>query len=250
VTEATEAEFGTIAEWTAQVATDLGPDHHVPAACRGSGSPAALDWLIEKMGLAPDTSFLDCGAGVGGPAAYVARSHSVRPVLVEPEAAACRAARKLFDFPVVCAEASKLPMADSSFDAAWSLGVLCTTPDQLALLRELGRTVRLGGYIGLLVFVAHDDKANELESNYFPTSNGLSDLVNRSALHIEEWLSTADLPEIPEAWNARVETVTQVLTDRHGHTRAWRLAEQQSSTIGRLLNEGALTGELLVLRNG
>jgi hypothetical protein len=70
------------------------------------------------------------------------------------------------------------------------------------------------------------------------------------SLHIEERLTTAGLPEIPEAWNARVETVTQVLTDRHGHTRAWRLAEQQSSRIGRLLEEGALTGELLVLRHG
>jgi SAM-dependent methyltransferase len=250
VTEAMEAEFGTVAEWTAQVAMDLGPDHHVPAGCRGSGSPAALDWLIERMGLAPDTSFLDCGAGVGGPAAYVARSRSVLPVLVEPEAGACRAAKKLFGYPVVCAEASKLPMADSSFDAAWSLGVLCTTPDQLALLRELRRTVRSGGYIGLLVFVAHRDSANELESNHFPTPSGLSDLVGRSSLHVEESLSTAELPEIPEAWNARVETVTQVLTDRHGHTRAWRLAEQQNSRIGRLLEEGALTGELLVLRQG
>jgi hypothetical protein len=70
------------------------------------------------------------------------------------------------------------------------------------------------------------------------------------SLHIEERLTTAGLPEIPEAWNVRVETVTQVLTDRHGHTRAWRLAEQQSSRIGRLLEEGALTGELLVLRHG
>ena len=189
MTEAMEAEFGTVAEWTAQVATDLGPDHYVPAGCRGSGSPAALDWLIEQMGLAPDTLFLDCGAGVGGPAAYLARSRSVLPVLVEPEAGACRAAKKLFGYPVVCAEASKLPMADSSFDAAWSLGVLCTTPDQLALLQALRRTVRPGGYIGLLVFVAHDDNANELASNHFPTPSGLADLVERSSLHVEERLT-------------------------------------------------------------
>ena len=33
------AEFDTVAEWTAQVAADLGPEYYVPAACRGSGQP-------------------------------------------------------------------------------------------------------------------------------------------------------------------------------------------------------------------
>jgi SAM-dependent methyltransferase len=245
-----EAEFGTVAEWTAEVAVELGPDYHMPAACRGSGSPAALDWLIDQMGLASGASFLDCGAGVGGPAAYVARSRSVLPVLVEPETAACRAAKRLFGYPVLCADGSALPIADSSFDAAWSLGVLCTTPDQLALLEELRRTVRPGGPIGLLAFIAHRDiPVNQVEGNRFPTASGLLELVEKSLLHVERRHSTADLPAIPEAWNDRVETVTRVLTDRHSHSRAWRLAERQSSGIGRLLEEGTVTGELLVLRH-
>ena len=49
--DAMSAEFDTVAEWTAEVATDLGSDHRVPAGCRGSGNPAALDWLIEHLGL-------------------------------------------------------------------------------------------------------------------------------------------------------------------------------------------------------
>jgi hypothetical protein len=28
------AEFGTVAEWTARVAADLGPEFFIPAACR------------------------------------------------------------------------------------------------------------------------------------------------------------------------------------------------------------------------
>jgi hypothetical protein len=63
------AEFDTVAEWTAQAALKLGPSFRIPAACRGSGSPAALDWLIENMGLGRGETLLDCGAGVGGPAA-------------------------------------------------------------------------------------------------------------------------------------------------------------------------------------
>jgi SAM-dependent methyltransferase len=250
VSEAMEAEFDTIAEWTAQVAVGLGADYYVPAGCRGSGSPGALDWLIERLGLAPDTLFLDCGAGIGGPAAYVAQSRSVLPVLVEPEAGACRAAKKLFGYPVVCAAGSALPLGDSSFDAGWSLGVLCTTPDQLGLLAELRRTVRASGRIGLLAFVAHRDiPGNQLEGNHFPTPSGLLELIKRSSLQVEQRCSTADLPAIPDTWTDQVETVTKELTSRYGHTRAWRLAERQSSRIGQLLEEGTLTGELLILRH-
>jgi SAM-dependent methyltransferase len=245
-----EAEFDTVAEWTAQIATQLGPEYHIPAACRGSGSPAALDWLIDRMGLQPGSALLDCGAGVGGPAAYAAMSRSVTPVLVEPEGGACRAARTLFDYPVIQAAGSALPLADASFDAAWSLGVLCTTPDQLTLLRELRRSVRRGGPIGLLVFVARGDiPRDQLEDNHFPTRSRLTDLVADAGLVVEHWLCTADLPEIPPSWTEQVETVSEALSDRYGQTRAWQLAERQSARIGRLLGDGTLTGELLVLRH-
>lgn len=250
MTETMQAEFDTVAEWTAQVAADLGPEYHVPAGCRGSGSPAALDWLAERMEIPSGAAFLDCGAGVGGPAAYAAQSRNLRPVLVEPEAGACRAAQRLFGYPVVQAVGSKLPLAEASCDAAWSLGVLCTTPDQLALLTELHRTVRRGGRIGLLAFVARGEvPSDELEGNHFPTPERLLQLVEESALHVEHWLRTAELPALPEEWNERMDAVTDELTRRHGHTDAWQLAERQSSRIGRLLEDGTLTGELLVLRH-
>jgi SAM-dependent methyltransferase len=251
MSEAMDAEFDTIAEWTAQVAADLGPDYHVPAGCRGSGSPAALDWLIEQMGLSPGDSLLDSGAGVGGPAEYAARAASVSPVLVEPEAGACRAARTLFAHPVIQGVGSSLPLADGSFDAAWSLGVLCTTPDQLELLTELRRTVRPPGRIGLLTFVAKEPgPEDQPEGNYFPTRDELVDLVAKAGLHIEQWRSTTELPAIPDEWNERVDAVTDALTERYGHTRAWTLAEEQSRKISALLENRTVTGEMLVLSHG
>src|SRR4029077_20603647 len=65
-----EAEFDTVAEWTAQVAADLGPEYFVPAACRGSGQPVALDWLLTDLRAGPGDLLLDVGAGIGGPAAH------------------------------------------------------------------------------------------------------------------------------------------------------------------------------------
>jgi SAM-dependent methyltransferase len=244
------AEFSTVAEWTAQVALDLGPDYYIPAGCRGSGSPAALDWLIEQMRLTPDDILVDCGAGVGGPAAYAAQARSIEPLLVEPEAGACRAAMALFDHPVIRGDGSALPFGDAAVDAAWSLGVLCTTADQFRLLDELRRTVRVGGRIGLLTFVAHRAlPANQLADNNFPTRRSLSDLFAEVGLAVEHSVCTADLPEIPAAWHERVEAVSTALADRHGGTEAWQLAERQSTRIAELLAAGTLTGELLVLRH-
>ena len=71
-------------------------------------------------------------------------------------------------------------------------------PDQIAMLDELRRIVRLGGRIGLLTFVAHDDAADDdLEGNHFPTSSGLLELMAKSSLSVEQWLSAAELPAIP-----------------------------------------------------
>jgi SAM-dependent methyltransferase len=245
-----DAEFDTVAEWTARVATELGPDYYVPAGCRGSGSPAALDWLIDELGLSANETMLDCGAGVGGPAAYAAQKAGVSPLLVEPEAGGCRAARTLFGFPTVQAVGSALPLADAAVDAAWSLGVLCTTPDQLDLLRELRRTVRAPGRIGLLVFVAREPvSSKQPEGNNFPTPDALTAMVEDAGLEILTWRSTADLPAAPQQWDERVDAVADALEARYGATQAWRVAERQSKQIADLLSEGAVTGELVVLRH-
>ncbi|WP_422743287.1 class I SAM-dependent methyltransferase [Mycobacterium sp. WMMD1722] len=248
MSEAMDAEFDTVAEWTARVALDLGEDYYLPAACRGSGSPPGLQWLIDQMGLGAEVSLLDCGAGVGGPAAYAAQAVSARPVLAEPEAGACRAARQLFGFPVVQAVGSALPVPDESFDAAWALGVLCTTTDQLTVLTEMRRAVRASGPIGLLVFMAHDEEAaDRLETNHFPTRPELTALVERSGLRVRAWRSTVDLPAIAEDWKDRTALVTEELNIRYAHTREWQLAERQSGAISDLLRQQAVTGEMLVL---
>ena len=148
-----QAEFDTVAGWTADVALDLGPDYHLPAACRGSGSPSALRWLLDRLAPSSGDRMLDCGAGVGGPSAFARAETGIVPTLTDPEYGACRAARRLFDLPVVQARAP-LPFAAAAFDVAWSLGVLCTVRDQDGFMAELVRVLRPAGRLGLLVFVA------------------------------------------------------------------------------------------------
>lgn len=247
-----EAEFGTVAEWTAQVAADLGPAYYVPAACRGSGQPMALDWLLDGLGAQPGDLLIDIGAGVGGPAAYAAARTAVRPVLAEPEPAACRAAATLFGLPVVQADATALPVATGSTDLAWCLGVLCTAsgPDaQLAMLRELHRVVRPGGRIGLLVFLAAGPKLDDPpRGNHFPTSTGLHALLRRADLDVTGVADSQEMPAPPAGWQDRTAAVERELRRRFGRTPQLAAAAEQSDRIGKLLSSGQLTSQLLVCR--
>ncbi|GAA4906814.1 hypothetical protein GCM10023334_003870 [Nonomuraea thailandensis] len=60
------AEFDDVTGWTAEAVEELGRRHAIPAACRGSASPAALAWPAEAGALSPGMTLLDVGAGAGG----------------------------------------------------------------------------------------------------------------------------------------------------------------------------------------
>lgn len=241
-----EAEFDTLAEWTAEAALDLGPDYFLPAGCRGSGRPAALRWLIDRLEITPADRMLDCGAGVGGPAGFAAQETGIRPVLSEPQAGACRAARRLFGLPTVQA-GSELPFAAGSFDVAWSLGVLCTVDDQPLLLRELHRVLAPTGRLGLLVFVAqHPPLSCQPAGNNFPTEDGLRDLLTAAGFRVVNSASEGDFSALSTHWQERADAVDAELERRHRDDPAWQVAGRQSAMIGQLLNEGELVGTLIV----
>ncbi|WIM87249.1 methyltransferase domain-containing protein [Candidatus Mycobacterium wuenschmannii] len=249
MSDAAAAEFDTLAEWTAEVAGDLGREFHIPAGCRGSGSPAVLDWLLDHLELGAGESLLDCGAGVGGPAAYAAAQRDVRPVLVEPQAGGCRAARELFGFEAIQADAAKLPFEAETFDAAWALGVLCTTEEQVEMLCELRRVVRASGPIALLVLVARElSPPGEPEDSFFPTRDLFAESVQRAGLRIETCRSVGDIWEPPESWRQRVDAVEAELERRYGDQEAWQVAEQQSRRITRLLKDSEIDPQVFLLR--
>jgi SAM-dependent methyltransferase len=244
--EAMEAEFDTVAGWTEEAVRALGPEYAVPAGCRGSGSEGALRWLADRLDLHAGVRLLDSGAGVGGPAGWLAAERGLRPVCAEPMVGAVRAARRLFGLPCVVAVSQQLPFADASFDAAWCLGVLCTTSDKAGLLAESRRVLIPGARLGLLVFVADGPLPPPLpEGNEFPSEAETRQLLDDAGFELVE-ATEADLGDSPEEWTDRADAVAAEVERRHGSDPAFRQAQEQSRRVGRLLSENALRPWLAV----
>jgi SAM-dependent methyltransferase len=245
-----EAEFDTVAAWTADVAAGLDAAYRIPAGCRGSGSPGALRWLLDHLRPEAGQTFLDCGAGVGGPAAFAARETGVRPVLTDPEPGACRAARFLFGLPTLQA-GSQLPIANEAIRFGWSLGVLCTVDDQPAYLAEIRRVLQPQARFGLIVYCAThpgDLRLAAPEGNTFPTVETLDDLLDRAALRVLASGWTDHFAALPAGWEHAMTTVEAELARRHGNDPRWLTAEEQSNRMGSLLAAGEVRGRLLVLQ--
>lgn len=247
--DAMDDEFDTVAVWTAEVVSGLDRAVQIPAACRGSGSPGALHWLLDHLSPDQGQVFLDCGAGVGGPAAFVREETGVRPLLTDPESGACRAARSLFGLPALRAD-SRLPLAAASIVCGWSLGVLCTVDDQSLFLSEIRRVLRPEARFGFVVYCATHEGDLALESpagNDFPTSEALDELLEGASLRVLASGWTDQFAAFPDAWENPMEQVQRELEQRHDNDPRWRRAEEQSKRMGSLLAAGEVRGRLLVV---
>lgn len=245
-----DAEFDTVAAWTAEVAADLDPASRIAAGCRGSGSPGAMRWLLDHLRPQPSQIFLDCGAGVGGPAAFAAAETGVRPVLTDPELGACRAARSLFGLPAVRA-GSRLPIATGVITVGWSLGVLSTVADQAVFLAQVRRVLAPQARFGLLVYcAAHrgDLRLPPPQGNTFPTAAALESLLQEASLQVQASGWIENFAALPAHWDDAVATVEDELERRHRHDARWRSAQQQSHRMGSLLEVSEVRGRLLVLQ--
>lgn len=245
---AMDDEFDTMPRWTVEAIESLGASHAIPAACRGSGNPEALTWLAEEMDLGEETTLVDVGAGMGGAAEYAALTRGARVLLVEPMLGACRAATRLFGRATVAASGTGLPLADGGSGAVWSLGVLCSSADQLRMLEEMRRVITPGGSVGLLVYIKTvSDLPEQPDGNEFPTRDELLDLVRRADLRVEAGADLPDFADPPQVWQQQVREVDELVAEEHRDDRRWRAADAQQATMSHLIGDGLVIGTLLSL---
>ena len=237
------AEFDTMPVWTTQAVASLGSSYAVPGACRGSGTPSALEWLLRGLRPAPGEVLLDVGAGMGGPAKFAQLSTGARPVLVDPSLGACLASRELFDAAASCAVGERLPFADNAFRVAWCLGTICTTAAQDALVAELGRVVRPGGRLGLLTVVRADGGRFEPPSgNHFPTVGRLHAMLAAADLEVVAERPSDSFAEAPRTWRAAEDKVARLVEERHHRDPRFEATLRQEATMDALRSAGHIAG--------
>ncbi len=244
-----EAEFDTVASWTADAVDALGRDYAVPAACRGSGSPAALRWLGDALDLTAGRLLIDVGAGVGGPAAFARSEFGIDAVLLDPMAGACRAANSMFGLASVIASAERLPLPGRSCENIWSLGVLCSVDDLVASVGELARVLAPDGRLGVLVYVRTvPHLSEEPAENHFPSLDELDRVVAAAGLSTIGSIALDELPQAPPEWQARADEVEQWIERQHGTEPAWRAGHEGEQQVGHLIATGQVVGHLRTLR--
>ncbi|MDQ2839254.1 MAG: class I SAM-dependent methyltransferase [Actinomycetota bacterium] len=234
-------EFDTEAAWTVEILAELAPDDAMPGACRGSGDPAALDWLADALEVNQATRFLDLGGGIGGPAAWLRQRQGCDPIVAEPMIDAVRGARTLFDLDSV-AVSDQLPFAAGSVDAAWALAVLSTVGDKVLTLSELHRVMAPGGHLGLHEYLRTVDRLDDPPAgNDFLTFAELAATLSGAGFEIVEDIGADQLGSPPSDWQAAADQVKHALADRHAGAKALEESQATEGRFADLLADGALT---------
>lgn len=163
---------------------------------------AATVALAELADVQPGGHVLDIGAGIGGPARFLAARHRARVTALDATARFCKAAELLTRgagladrVTVVCADALALPFVDGSFDVAWSQAVSQNIADKQRFFAEAARVVRPGGQVALFEIVAGPGGPLELpvpwadtqDQSWLLTAPELRDLLGATPLEIVAW---------------------------------------------------------------
>ena len=122
---------------------------------------AATVALADLAAVEADERVLDIGAGIAGPARFLAARRGARVTALDATPRFCRAAELLTRgagladrVRIVCGDALALPFADSTFDLAWSQAVTQNIAEKARFIAEAVRVVRPGGRVALFELLA------------------------------------------------------------------------------------------------
>ena len=165
------------------------------------GRAASLS-LAELADVQPDERVLDVGAGIGGPARFLAARHGARVTALDATDRFCGAAELLTRgagladrVEVVCGDALALPFPDHSFDVAWTQAILQNIADKPRLVAELARVVAPGGRVALFEVLAGPGGPLEFpvpwgdrqEHSWLITGQELRELLESGPLTVSTW---------------------------------------------------------------
>ena len=248
--DAAQAGAATEYEWTAQVtvdaALDANRDVSIAVTCRGSAHPVALDWLIAHLEVARGR-WLDVGAGLGGPSAYLERRTGIVATLVEPAGESAKGAARLHGLPVIRGAADALPTRPRAFGRAWALGVLSATMDPLVMLVAIADAVRPGGRLGLLEYVSTTESRHDpTSSNTFLSPTALGEAARRAGWHPIADEPVASFGPTSDAWVREQDGVDREIAQRYATHEHLQQSKRREEHVAKLLEAGVIAPHLFV----
>jgi SAM-dependent methyltransferase len=126
--------------------------------------------LADAAGISAGETVVDLGAGIGGPARYLASERGARVTAVDLTPAFCEVAEELDRrtgladrIDVHCGSALDLPFDDGTFDVAWTQHASMNIEDKAGLFAEARRVLEPGGR-----FAMFDLQAGDVQPIHFP----------------------------------------------------------------------------------
>jgi len=177
----------------------------------GGGKPATLR-LARAAGLAPGTSVLDVGGGLGGPARVLAAEFGCTVTVVDltpsyVEAARMLTARVGLEDQVrhEVADALDLPFDDESFAVVWTQNSGMNIADKAALYASLRRVLRTGGTLAQQEPVAGSGGspalplmwADEASSSFLTPPGHLRELIEAAGFTARAWEDVSSESLVP-----------------------------------------------------
>jgi SAM-dependent methyltransferase len=145
---------------------DFDQDHY--------GGLAAVDALADRALITGASRALDVGAGLGGPARFLASRRACRVVGLELNARRVEGGARLTRrvglagrVRLIRGDARRLPFANASFDACISQEVLLHIADKAAVLAGCCRVLRAGGRLAFTDWIAHPRLADRERDQLF-----------------------------------------------------------------------------------
>jgi sarcosine/dimethylglycine N-methyltransferase len=222
------------------------------------GRPATMA-LAELAGIEQGTNVIDIGAGLGGPARFIASRLGAQVTAVEPTARFRNACKELTRraglsdlVTAVDGTASSLPVPDHSMDVAWMQAVSISVSDKAGMAREIRRVLRPGGRLAFF-----DSTSGPAGEPYFPLP--WADGPEASFLVPADDLRTAfeAVGFVAEVWNEQEEALGEIGQRQFEPSLdpnqvGLRLLlpdfDQRMGNVGRSLGEGRLRLLQAVLR--
>ena len=211
---------------------------------------AATAELAKLAGISRDTSVLDVGSGVGGPARFLAATYGCRVTGVDLSEPFVDAARYLTartgqseQVSFETASALELSFGDGRFDVVLLQHVAMNISDRARLYREIHRVLKEGGRFATFDVVLNGGEphypvpwARTPATSFLLTADATREAIELAGFRMQAW---QDDSEVAKAWFAQMRASGPPPSPNLGVVMGPDFA-QLAANLGRNLMEGRL----------